>query len=253
MGNAFECQKKESEEEIIERIFKNIPIHNIQTKTLYTQYDKFLILNNNPNEKENQNSISLNYFEYSYYIIPIIDIQKNIYRLIHLDYFDSLRRMENKESIIGTILIFLSNGNKEEKVSCLCELYNKCFNYNICNKKIFVNYIEDVINANTNVCLESFNHSISSEGNVKLNEIYNNSRKKKLNEMITNNYDFVINKYNDYQTPNDNKIKNKKENEMICKEIFELIYGYLDGVYIRNWLAEEYIKDNPILDSPCCN
>ena len=71
--------------------------------------------------------------------------------------------------------------------------------------------------------------------------------------MITNNYDFVINKYNDYKTPNDDKIKNKKENEMICKEIFELIYGYLDGVYIRNWLAEEYIKDNPILDSPCCN
>ena len=251
MGNSFECQKNESEEEIIERIFKNIPIHNIPTKTLYSQYEKFLIFT--PDEKENQNTISLNYFEYSYYIIPIIDIKKNIYRIIHLDYFDSLRRMENKESIIGTILIYLSNGNKEEKVSCLCELYNKCFNNNINNKQIFVNYIEDVINANTNICLDSFNHSISSEGNVKLNEIYNNSRKKKLNEMICKNYDFVFKKYYDDKTPNDNDIKNNKKNEMICKEIFELIYGYLDGVYIRNWLAEEYIKDNPVLDSPCCN
>ena len=45
MGNSFECQKNESEEEIIERIFKNITIHNIPTKTLYSQYEKFLIFN----------------------------------------------------------------------------------------------------------------------------------------------------------------------------------------------------------------
>jgi len=252
MGQTFECQKNESEEEIIERIFKNIPIHAIQTKTLYSQYEKFLTNTVNPDEIENGKSITLNYFEYSYYLIPIIDIPKNIYRTIHLDYFDSLRRMENKEIIIGTILIYLSNGNKEEKVSCLCDLYNKCFN-NINNKKFFISFIEDVINANTNICLESFNHSISSEGNVKLNEIYNNSRKKKLNEMICKNYDFIFEKYYDTKTPNDNELKNKNKNEMICKEIFELIYGYLDGVYIRNWLAEEYIKDNPILENPCCN
>ena len=235
MGNDLDCHKIELEEETIEQIFNEIPISKMPLEKIYKEFMECV------NETTPEDSTDK------------IDIEENQYRNIHLDYFDNLRRTESRIENLGTILIFLSIGSKEEKIGDLINLFSKC--YNTISQFNLNEYILNVIKANSNLCVYSFMSSLPKEGIIILNKVYDLSRQKNLANFIMSNYNSLYQKYfKDNNTPTQFDLDVKKNNNQIfLKEFFELIYSMMNGVYIRNWLMEEYTKNKSVPISGCCS
>ena len=251
MGNNLDCHKIELEEETIEQIFNEIPISKMPLEKIYKEFME--CVNETTPEDSTDKPYSLDYFKYANFLLPKIDIEENQYRNIHLDYFDNLRRTESRIENLGTILIFLSIGSKEEKIGDLINLFSKC--YNTISQFNLNEYILNVIKANSNLCVYSFMSSLPKEGIIILNKVYDLSRQKNLANFIMSNYNSLYQKYfKDNNTPTQFDLDVKKNNNQIfLKEFFELIYSMMNGVYIRNWLMEEYTKNKSVPISGCCS
>lgn len=233
MGNNLQCHIGESEEEIIERIFSSIPFNDIQVQEVYSQYNDCMIT------CEGGKDIELDYFKYSTMINKIINKENNNCKLIHLDYFDMLRKIDQCILCIGAILIYISKGSKEEKISLLSDHYaNYSGDY---TKEGISSFIMKIIKANTDICVCASDNG--KESSKKMIEVYDDNRKTKLANYIMMNYDLLISKKN----------KGKpKLNRRLTNELFELIFPLLKGEFIRNWLSEEYEKDRPKVETNPC-
>lgn len=233
MGNNLQCHIGESEEEIIERIFSSIPFNDIQVQKVYSQYKDCLIIN------EEGKEIELDYFKYSTMINKIINKENNKCKLIHLDYFDMLRKIDQSILCIGAILIYISKGTKEEKISLLNDHYaNYSGDY---TKEGILSFIKKIIKANTDICVNASDNG--KESSKKMKEVYDDYRKTKLANYIMLNYDLLISKKNQGK---------ETLNKTLTNELFELIFPLLKGEFIRNWLSEEYEKDKPKVETNTC-
>ena len=250
MGNNLDCHKIELEEETIENIFNEIPISKMPLEQIYKEFSD-CIIQSTP-EDTTDKPYSLDYFKYSNFILPKIDIEENQYRINHLNYFDNLRRTESKIENLGTILIFLSQGSKENKIEDLIDLFSKC--YLTISETNLKDYILNVIKVNSNILVYSFMSQLPKEGIMILNEVYDLSRQKRLADFIISNYDSLYHKYfKNIQNPSTQDLDvNHEENKNFLKEFFELIFSMTEGVYIRNWLMDEYNKNKSIQNGGCC-
>lgn len=235
MGNNLKCHMGESQEEIIERVFTMIPFSEVDVNDIYREFISCITPSVVKQEEE------LDYFKYTTMINRIINKESNNCKLVHLDYFDNLRKIDNAILIIGTILIYISKGVKDEKIEILTKHYIK-YNGGI-KKESFKLFIMNLIDANTTFCINAYENS--NEGNKQLSEVYSEKRKKKLCEYIMMNSNLVEKKYDE-----NSKVENK-EKKMI-KEILELNFCLLKGEFIRNWINEEYEKEKPKEETNPC-
>lgn len=250
------CQKVECEEEILQRILSTMFLTEIDCNIAYTEFIKCI----------NKDG-TLHYFKYQNYLHVIIG--NNIYKAAQKEFFENLFRNSSKAvRVIGTIIIFLSKGNKGTKIDLLKTHFNKY--YQGLNDNTIKEFVQDIINANTDNCIVSFKNNLSIELIRNMCDIYQKKRKRKLENYILDSYDDIKSKYYNTKKTNEISLENKEltssllidndslfkseeqtiAEEKVLKEFFELSFSQLNGEFIRNWLYDEYIKDKPY-DNTC--
>lgn len=265
------CQKIESEHEVIMRILSKMSLCDIETKSVYEEFIKCL----------NREDGYLDYFLYKTFLYKIVG--DNNYRNVQLKFFENLWKIEGKgknSKVIGIMIVLLSKGLATTKVETLFQHYSTF--YLIYDEKTVKEFIYDVIDANTDHCINTFRDNFGQEISEQMKRIYTKERKKKLMKEIYSNYECVYVKYYHKSPENfkNNKLnssfdygnmdlnlidgellpkegnflpqlQDKKlsavrkisDNEKIIREFFQLAFNHLSGNYMRSWLEEEYYKD----------
>lgn len=278
MGVTCACQKIESEEETISRIFSKMSLKEIETKSAYNEFLKCITKDNG----------CLDYFVFKNYIQKITG--ENSYRHAQCEYFENLRKKDKSQvniKRIGSIIIFMSKGTKHSKVETLCEHY-KTF-YEDLNELTVKSFINDLVEINTEECVNSFKEYLGYDGVKNIIKVYINKRKKNLRNLIYLNYEGVRLKYHNIrknisiknfnidtedklntsidmdnnrsnQLPSSNEKYHKSQNELIrtysfkdenfetnddklLKEFIELSFDQMTGEYIRNWMYDDFLKE----------
>ena len=236
MGNSLKCQNVENGEEIIHKILSTMNIKEIPCTRAYDEFNKCIDYNNK------EDNIQINKSLYTNYINALIG--HNSYRDLQFKFFDSLQIREPK--IIGVIVVLLSQGSKNEKSKLLTEIYNRYYD----NLKLVLNTVIDVFSS---YCVTLFMEPLGKDSVSMLGEVYSEDRIQKLAEKIIGNFNGVQTKYFSKSVGNNNDYsKIKKINELMLSEFFELSLDQLNGEYMRNWLYEEYLKDNQNKNNNFC-
>lgn len=265
MGNDMKCQFGESEEEIIERIFLALPFRHLEAAEIYKD------LNETYQENERLSAtitkgatmhlpktyLNFDLSKITPYLEKNIMRDDNICKKIHMEYFNNLLLMDNNVLLINTILLCISKGEKEEKVKFLSELYQR--GTLLIDRDLFRLYIEDVIKANSCLCVNSFKELFGDKSCLRLNEVYNDFRRKKLCDFILSNFTIAFNDvYKDEKIPANDSIpieenSNNNKNDKFINKLYDLILPSLKGDFIRTWLSDEYERDkSSFLGNECC-
>lgn len=248
MGINMNCQLVENDEELINNILKSFNLTEIDCTTAYKKYLTCL----------NSSSLRLNNEDYVRFVNAILGNSK--YKEYQERYLISLREEFKDETIVGTMVVILSKGNKETKIGLLID------HYHLNSRQVDLkHFIKDIIKVNSIHCLNSFKDCID-KGNYHLfNNVYSEQRLDYLCRWIMNNYNEINTKYNSKNKESSNieetnsiinnisslnKIKSNDDNQVL-KEFFESIYDQLDGEFIRNWLYEDFLKEKPKIKVPC--
>lgn len=203
------CQKVECEEEILQRILSTMILPEIDCKIAYTEFLKCIDKDKN-----------LNYFKFQNFIKVIIG--NNIYKLAQKEFFDNLFRNGDKSiRVIGSIIIFLAKGTKTSKIELLKIHFTNY--YQGLNDNSIKEFVQDIIDANTDNCIVSFKNNLSIDLVRNMCDIYQKKRKRKLENFILNNYDGIKTKY--YNLKNNNEIILEEE-------------GYDEDNLLNNTLAD---------------
>lgn len=185
MGVTCACQKIECEEEIVSRILSTMSLAEIETKSAYAEFLKCI----------NKEDGYIDYFLFKNFISLVSG--NNIYKNAQISFFENLRKSETRggQNIkkIGTLIIFLSKGSQFQKIESLYQHYTK-FYVNF-DEKTVKEFINDLIEANTDNCIQSFRENLDHEVIQNMSEIYKNLRKKLLLHHIFNNFERVKIKY----------------------------------------------------------
>lgn len=190
MGLMLTCQKVECEEEILQRILSTMILPEIDCKIAYTEFLKCIDKDKN-----------LNYFKFQNFIKVIIG--NNIYKLAQKEFFDNLFRNGDKSiRVIGSIIIFFAKGTKTSKIELLKIHFTNY--YQGLNDNSIKEFVQDIIDANTDNCIVSFKNNLSIDLVRNMCDIYQKKRKRKLENFILNNYDGIKTKY--YNLKNNNEI-----------------------------------------------
>ena len=259
MGNGLKCQLGESEEEIIERIFHSLPFKDIDANKLINDLNKRIIESERLSAYTTRVqvkhipkiSMSFDMEEIQKYLKDQIESSNNPYKDIQLKYFNNIIKMDNSVLILTTILICICKGEKDQKVKILSDLYDK--SNLLIDKDLFKFYLKDIIDANSTILVSSFNELFGKDSN-RLDDEYNDFRKKKLCEFILSNYTIAFNnvfKDNKFEMT-DSIVIGDEMNKLFIAELFDLILPSLKGDFIRNWLAEEYEKDRSTIGNAAC-
>jgi hypothetical protein len=276
MGNTFSCQKVESEEETIDRLFSTMNLNDIDTESAYEEFVKSIT-----NKK-----LDLSLFES--YLNRIIG--DNTYSKVQYKYFNSMsQKHNNSENIkkLGLAIIMLSKGTNETKITCLFNHFNNF--YKLQNKitdtfkvlpTLVQEFIMDIIENNTDYCLYAIQSSMEVEYINEIAQVWKKERMKNLFNSIYANFESLNFKYNKFHSPkkrslslidgnSEEKLREKKkstdiisdkkcitefsyqiadknykdESEKIIHEFIELSFGQFIGSYIRNFLYEDYMKE----------
>ena len=209
MGLMLTCQKVECEEEILQRILSTMILPEIDCKIAYTEFLKCIDKDKN-----------LNYFKFQNFIKVIIG--NNIYKLAQKEFFDNLFRNGDKSiRVIGSIIIFFAKGTKTSKIELLKIHFTNY--YQGLNDNSIKEFVQDIIDANTDNCIVSFKNNLSIDLVRNMCDIYQKKRKRKLENFILNNYDGIKTKYYNH----------KNNNEIILEE-----EGYDEDNLLNNTLAD---------------
>lgn len=180
MGN-YQCQKVDSEEETISRLLVSMPLNEIELRSTYKEFEKCI--------KEG----ILDYFLFKAFIDKVVgespysNCQKNFFEKIRINGKDN----RNKKKI-GIIIIFLSKANSSERIDFLIE---HCKKYYGTDELSVRDLVWDTIELNTDNCLFAFKDNVGKEGIVRLIDIWKTKRKRKLLNLIMNNYVSVSRKH----------------------------------------------------------
>jgi hypothetical protein len=184
MGVTCACQKIESEEETIGRILSCMSLNEVGVNSAYSEFQKCI----------SKDEDVIEFFSFEAFLAKILG--ENNYKSAQLTYFTNLRKLEHKKQNIrriGAMIIYLSKGTHYQKVEALHKHYLQY--YNRFEEKTVKEFIVDLIDCNTEMCLQSFKENIGNEGVKMLNEIWKKQRKRKLILEIYKNYDNVKIKY----------------------------------------------------------
>lgn len=236
MGSSLKCQNVENGEEIIHKILSTMNIKEIHCSRAYLEFNKCIDVTNKGGDLQINKSL------YTNYINALIG--HNSYRDLQFKFFDSLQIKDRK--IIGVIVVLLSEGSKNEKSKLLTEIYNKYYD----NLKSMINTIIDVF---SRYCVTLFRETLGKDSIKMLEEVYCEDRIQKLGEKIVGNFNGVQKKYFSKSVGSDNGFSKINElNELMNNEFFELSLDQLNGEYMRNWLYEEYLRDNQNKNKDFC-
>lgn len=209
MGLMLTCQKVECEEEILQRILSTMILPEIDCKIAYAEFLKCIDKDKN-----------LNYFKFQNFIKVVIG--NNIYKIAQKEFFDNLFRNGDKSiKVIGSIIIFFAKGSKTSKIELLKIHFTNY--YQGLNDNSIKEFVQDIIDANTDNCIVSFKNNLSIDLVRNMCDIYQKKRKRKLENFILNNYDNIKTKY--YYL--------KSNNEIILEE-----EGYDEDNLLNNSLAD---------------
>lgn len=247
-------------------------LNDIETKSAYEEFFKCL----------NIEERILDYFKYKTFLTKIVG--DNNYKSVQLKFFENLWKNDREgknAKIIGTMIILLSKGLATTKVEILFKHFTNF--YLIYDEKTVKEFIYDIIDANTDQCINSFRENFGHEISEQMGRIYTKERKKKLMKEIYLNYECVFIKCHHNSPENirnqklnssfdygnmemnfiDSELLPKERNflpqlqdkkllavkkisgnsQRIIREFMQLSFNQLSGNYIRSWLEEEYYKD----------
>lgn len=174
------CQKGDSEEETITRIFSRMSLHEIEAKSAYAEFLRCI----NPDEH------FLDYFLFKSFLAQIIG--ENTFKEAQLTYFENMRKLD-KENLnqrrIGGAIIFLAKGSMEEKITILAKHFEKF--YGAFNEKNVKEFINDFIEINTENCILSFRDNLGYECVKNLSSLWNKARRQKLLNRVYQNYESI--------------------------------------------------------------
>ena len=106
MGVNCSCQKVESEEESFYNIFSSLNLNEIKARSAYSEFQKCI----------NKEDGFLDYFLFKNFVYEIVG--KSIYKSAQINFFDNLRKSEDKNQNlkkIGALIIFLAKGSVTKK------------------------------------------------------------------------------------------------------------------------------------------
>jgi hypothetical protein len=198
------CQKVESEEETFMRIFSSLNLVEIETKSAYAEFTRCI-------HKEDG---YLDFFLFKNFLNKIVG--ENNYKTAQICYFENLRKMDSKKQNIkkiGSLIIFLTKGTKYQKEELLFEHYMKY--YTLIDEKTVKEFIADLIEVNTDNCINSFRENLDYETVKTMTDVYKKIRKRQLLYHIYANFERVRIKYF-HRSPNINtkisKVSDKLNN-----------------------------------------
>jgi hypothetical protein len=238
------CQKLQSEEEIITRIFDSLLLKEIPVQQSYDEFQVCVVKD------------ELDFFKYFNFVDKVIG--SSSYKELQKLFFENLwKESENKLQKIGTLIIILSKGLDKEKLEFLVKHFENCYftkNDNLKSKGVEIAikiFLEDLIYINTSLCYLTFNGHVGNENMKNHPYIWNEKRKEKLLYSIYQNFESVKHKYQKRKTNELNNLNTRGSSDSIgldydsitLKEFFELIETQLDGDFIREWLQDDYMKE----------
>ncbi len=184
MGVACQCHKIECEEETVSRILSTMHLSEIETKSAYIEFSKCI----------NKDEGYLDFFLFGGYLSKVSG--NNNYKNAQISFFDNLRKLDSRQQNIkriGSIIIYLSKGTKYQKIDLLYDHYMKY--YTKFDEKTIKEFISDIIDTNTDNCMQSFRENLGYEVVKNMSEIYKSIRKRQLLFHIYNNFQKIKIKY----------------------------------------------------------
>lgn len=182
MGLTCTCQKIESEEETIMTILSSMNLAEIESKSVYNEFLRCI------NKDENY----LDFFLFRNFLTKIVG--ENKYKDAQINFFENMRKMnENNIRRIGAMIIYLSKGSTYTKIELLTEHYQAY--YKRFEDKTVKQFLNDMIESNTDNCLVSFREYLGNESFKMMTEIWRKSRKRKFCQNIYSNFESIKIKY----------------------------------------------------------
>jgi hypothetical protein len=197
MGVVCSCQKIECEEETVARILSTMNLSEIETKSACVEFGKCI----------NKEDGYLDFFLFKNFLNKIT--ANNNYKNAQISFFENLRKLDERNQNIkkiGSMIIFLSKGSKFQKVEALYDHFIKY--YTSFDEKAVKEFINDLIEANTDNCIQAFRENLGYDVTQNMTEIYKKLRKRQLLYQIYANFERVKIRYF-HQSP---KFINKNEN-----------------------------------------
>jgi len=154
--------------------------------------------------------------KYKQFISKIVG--NGMYQEVQLEFFNNLLKSSKKNAQvkrIGSIICFLSEGHSISKVKQLTQHIKKYYGDSDISIKEFIN---DIIDINTDNCYLSFKSKINPEVAKHLIEVWKKPRKSKLFYKIYENYESACKKYLtqieklEAKNKTQNNIKENKDN-----------------------------------------
>jgi hypothetical protein len=215
------CKRPESEEEFISKIFNSMLIQNLDVNETYKEFLSCII------DGKIDKNLYLNF------VCKIVNPLQ--FREPQADFFDNLLEINdvkiNGIKRIGAIIIFLSNGSYSEKITLLEKHISKY--YGKMDKHV-KDFISDMIEMNTDMCLLAFRTYLDLESHKSLALIWKKHRKQKLIMKIYTIYEELKSSYE----------RDKEGDSSLLKKFLNTSYSNLLGENIRTFLYEEYVTEN---------
>ena len=217
------CKRTDLDEEIITHIFNNTLISNTDIKTVYNDFLQCLKIEDDQ-EKINKSDFD-NFMLNVVNPIKMKEAQSEyFYTLIELNSLgtDGIKR-------IGLMLIFTADGSFSDKINILENHLNTYYGSSEKNLKEFIN---DLIELQTDCCLVAFKKHMESSWESSMSAIWKKHRKQKL--IIK-----IMHIYNEAQSSH-----KEESNLTLMNRFLSRIYNNLSGENIRAYLYEEYMLEN---------
>ncbi len=186
------CSSKHSEEELISQYLYSMDISKFEVSKAYNEFSDCIFENR------------LDAVKYKQYVSKIVGLGS--YQEIQTEFFENLLKSSKKNSQIkriGSIICFLAEGPNITKVKQLSFHVKKYYGDSDSSIKEFIN---DIIDINTDNCYLSFQSKINSDICKHLMDIWKKPRKTKFFYKLYENYESANKKYS-------NQIESRKQRE----------------------------------------
>ncbi len=242
MGNTFcACSRSTtSEEDFISIIFSKMTITKQETNRVYSKFlsclendnslTNSITLNSNSNKTNSKQKQTLNSTKYGELINSFID-QEFEFNYLQLKYFENLTNLNDIPGIkrIGNMIIFLSEGTFSEKSLLLEKHIN---NYYGSQDRHMNDFICDVVDSNTEICLLSFKDNMEGSVREEMMKIWKKPSKQKLINKLMGNYREIKSTTKDGRDP--------VTTQSLFYKFLLSNYNALMGDSIRCYLSEDY-------------